>query len=226
MSGTQPSPIETISEEQVRDFLKENPDFFLEHADVLEGMEVPHDCGSASSLVEYQSKRLRDQLDKSRRRLNQLVSVARQNELIAGKITELTLELMTAESVDQAALIMERCVKDQFEADAVSLWLIGDGESERARFIKPDHKDLKAFENFVDEPKPLCGRLTKAQRELLFNEDQLVGSLVLLPLRNKEKLYGMVAIGSQSDVRFHPGMALDFLYQMSALLSRIYSKLV
>ncbi len=48
-----------VSDDQVAEFLQQNPDFFLSHADLLPHMEIPHDKGNAVSLVERQMTILR-----------------------------------------------------------------------------------------------------------------------------------------------------------------------
>jgi len=65
-------------EETVADYLATNPDFFLRHPGLLEALEVPHDSGDAASLIEYQVRTLREQNAQLRRKLQGLVSVARQ----------------------------------------------------------------------------------------------------------------------------------------------------
>ena len=52
--------IQLIDEEQVIDYIKDNPDFFIRHSSLLAEIEIPHESGSAISLIERQLSVLRD----------------------------------------------------------------------------------------------------------------------------------------------------------------------
>ena len=54
-----PQP-EQINAEQVADFLRRHPAFFVEHDELLADLIVPHEAGHAVSLVERQVKLLRE----------------------------------------------------------------------------------------------------------------------------------------------------------------------
>ena len=45
------TPIE-LDDEQVREYLKQHPDFFQHHPDMLDQLQINHSSGSAVSLVE------------------------------------------------------------------------------------------------------------------------------------------------------------------------------
>ncbi|MDX1432677.1 MAG: DUF484 family protein, partial [Gammaproteobacteria bacterium] len=70
----------TSEEDAVVEYLRANPEFFSRHPGLLEQLSVPHSCGEAVSLVEYQVSVLRDQIHDLRRRMQVLVANARDNE--------------------------------------------------------------------------------------------------------------------------------------------------
>ena len=49
----------TSLEEIVQDYLKQNPRFLLDHPEILETLELSHNSGVASSLIERQVETLR-----------------------------------------------------------------------------------------------------------------------------------------------------------------------
>jgi len=49
-----------VSEEQVAAFLSANPDFFLDHQELLANLTLPHQSGEAVSLLERQVSVLRE----------------------------------------------------------------------------------------------------------------------------------------------------------------------
>ena len=76
---TQPET-QPLDEKTVADYLRDNPDFFQNNASLLATLEIPHTCGTAVSLVEHQVKVLRDQNRQLKRKLMDLVHVARDNQ--------------------------------------------------------------------------------------------------------------------------------------------------
>ena len=53
----------TIREDQVVGYLRRNPDFFARHDDLLAEISLPHDSGSAISLLERQVNILRERAE-------------------------------------------------------------------------------------------------------------------------------------------------------------------
>ena len=91
---------EENQEQLVIDYLKENPDFFVNHEALLAELTLPHATGGAVSLVERQVATLRKQADESRQQLAELISVARDNESLNGRLHKMTLELFDATTID------------------------------------------------------------------------------------------------------------------------------
>ena len=71
-----------ITAEVVSDYLRDNPDFFNQHPEVLSELKITHVGDGAVSLVERQMATLRERNAELRRRLDTLMSVAEQNEAL------------------------------------------------------------------------------------------------------------------------------------------------
>ena len=65
--------------EIVAKYLRKEPNFLLEHPEILDQLNLPHESGQAVSLIEKQVQRLREQNRSLSRKLNQLVQVATDN---------------------------------------------------------------------------------------------------------------------------------------------------
>ena len=61
---------ESLSENLVTDYLKNNPNFFVENPLILTELKIPHESGTAISLVEKQLAVLRDQNQETNQRLS------------------------------------------------------------------------------------------------------------------------------------------------------------
>ena len=98
-------------EQIVADYLRQHPDFFMRHGDLVGEMEVLHPCGRAVSLIEYQVTVLRDQSHQLRRRLQDLLVTARENEQLSERVHELTLELVACRTLPEALQTLYRALR-------------------------------------------------------------------------------------------------------------------
>jgi uncharacterized protein YigA (DUF484 family) len=215
---------EHVSDKEVEKFLKQHPDFFERHTQLLTELKVPHVTGGAVSLVERQVDVLRKQNRKLQKQLDDLVQIARDNEKLNRQVYKLTLSLMEADSVAEVVDILCKSLKTDFAADAVALRMVASPKVvaalNRQEFISNSGDLKQLFGKIFEDGRPLCGRLKQVQREYLFAETaDRIGSVALLPLM-ATKGFGLLAIGSFEDTRFHPGMGTVYLNQMSHLISK------
>jgi uncharacterized protein YigA (DUF484 family) len=87
-----------LTDEEVISYLRLDPDFFQRHASLLSELNLPHESGAAVSLVERQVAILRERNMNMRRRMNELIEAAKENESLFEKIRSLTLELLYVDS--------------------------------------------------------------------------------------------------------------------------------
>ena len=214
------------SEQAVHDFLAAHPDFFERHNSLLGSLRLPHVTGGTVSLVERQVSVLRQKDLKLERRLKELLEVARANDVLAGKIHELSLKLLAAASLADTLAVVEAALRTSFGADQSVLVLFGDPglfeDAPDSRFFRPlarDDEAMRAFATFLDSDSPRCGQIRDAQKEFLFpgSADE-IGSVALVPLGGKSDC-GFLAVGSVDADRFHPGMSIDFLARIGDLVA-------
>ncbi len=74
-----------LTADQVADWLLDHPHFFADREELLAEMRVPHQRGTAISLVERQLGLLRDRNGEMRHRLTHLMDVARDNDRLFDK---------------------------------------------------------------------------------------------------------------------------------------------
>ena len=60
MTEHKPTLADPLEPEQIEAWLREHPEFFENHPDLLAELSLPHESGSAISLVERQVRLLRD----------------------------------------------------------------------------------------------------------------------------------------------------------------------
>jgi len=215
-----------FSEDDVHNFLLENPDFFERHSDLLSALRLPHGSTGAVSLVERQVSVLRQKDLKHERKLKDLLSVARANDALVGKIHQLTLRLLAAGDLGATLRTLEESLRANFDADQSILVLFGKpdmfADIKGGRFfmaIARDDESLKPFDTFLSGSGPRCGQVRDVQRDFLFGkETDEIGSAALIPLGSNAE-NGFLAIGSADADRFHPGMSIEFLTRLGELVA-------
>lgn len=229
MSSQQDQKIEIkdTEREMVR-YLRDHPDFFERHPELLADMLLPHDTGGAVSLLERQVSVLREQRDDYKKKLQQLIQTAQANEQLNNHVNALILALLDATSLEEVLHIVQTRLASDFDAEAVVVRLFNTGHPTMKRL--PELVDwsepvLGAFEKVIAGRKPVCGALKPGQLDALFSEqsDNIV-SAALIPLVesvNSSKCYGLLAIGSPDRNRFRADMGTVFLSQLGKVLTRV-----
>ena len=204
-------------------YLRDNPDFFERHLDLLADMVLPHDSGNAVSLVERQVSVLRDQKDEHKKKLQFLIANAKQNEQLNNKLNKLILDMMDATSLDQLLNLVEHRLSADFSADEVIVRLLNSSaKSDKASWRA---EELSAFERVTEKRKPVCGKLSDDHMQALFNDTaEKINSVALIPLikdEDSKQCVGLVAIGSKETSRFSADMDTMFLSHLAKVLTRV-----
>ena len=216
-------PVKT--EESVAAWLRDHPDFFLRHGDLLATLRLPHARGTAISLVERQVEVLREKQQTTESRLSELVSIARANEQLAVRIHHFTRRLMAAPTRREILAQIERSFREELDASQIVLLLFSANASDAGlRFVRavdPREDALTGFDSLFASGKPRCGQIRDTQREYLFGADAgEIGSVALVPLSGQ----GLLVLGSHDRDRFHPGMSTDFLATLGELIADALSR--
>jgi len=217
---------EELSGQAIHDYLAAHPDFFENHASLLNSLNLPHATGGAVSLVERQISVLRQKDMKLEKQLKELINVARANDLLSAKIHELTLQLFAAHDLKTTIIALEEGMRSGFSADQSVLVVFGDPDAfadiDVGRFFRVfanDSEVLGPFKTFLAGSSARCGQIRDAQRDFLFKEGaEEIGSTALVPLNNGADI-GFLAIGSADADRFHPGMSIDYLTRLGDLVA-------
>jgi uncharacterized protein YigA (DUF484 family) len=213
-----------FTHEDVELFLRNYPDFFVSRDSLLSEMSLPHDSGSAISLVERQVAVLRDRGHDLRRRLSQLLDTARENDRLFQKTQQLVLGLLEAQSLDELANTLQSTLRDVYQVDTNSLLLFGEAKnfpSVNARIVTL----AGAQENIgvlLNSDKPTCGVLRENEVAFLFpGSPGSVGSAVVAPLQQNGTPFGLLAIGSFDADRYRSSMGTLFVAYIAEVLDRI-----
>ena len=207
-----------LSSADVRAFLLQNPEFFAEHADLLEKIKLPHEHKGSVSLVEIQSDQLRKKVRQLNFKLNQLVTIAKQNEKIYRVYTDLNVQLLRCESVAEVQFTLEDVLQERLQlSSAVIKSFKGPHaipELQRRLFTEKRFKNTNFF----------FGRLSQHERQLLFGESPAESVALMLLGDNRE--LGILGISSSDSSHFTPDMDTLLLQQLQQVLNIILPEMM
>ncbi|OAI21570.1 hypothetical protein A1359_19295 [Methylomonas lenta] len=209
-----------LSEEQVAEYLQQQPDFFQRHLDLLEQMHIPHASGNAISLIAKQLELFRVRHQEQENQLTALIDIARENDAAFNRMHELTLAMLEANSLEEAIANLSEVLAECFVTDFVAVKIIKQyPESPLSNiFVQQDDAGLKHFSTELESNQSKCGRPTLAQARFLFADNAAeVKSCAIIPMAFTQ-LQGLLAIGSRDEGRFHYSMGSLFLTQMSEVI--------
>lgn len=215
----------SMSEAMVIQYLREHPAFFNEHPDLLTEIDVPHASGDAVSLVARQVRILREQNEQNRKRLHELIEIARQNEELARRMHQLALTLMDADDTQQIFSTLYENLRRNFKADQVAVRLFAESaridDPRGPEFVGTNTAEEQLFSAIIEKRLPLSGQLNKQQLAFFFGDAGAdIRSAVMVPLHGPA-WGGILAIGSTSQDRFQEGMGVELLANMGEILSLI-----
>ncbi len=221
MSAIRPAqPLAEIDEEQVAAFLRENPGFFNRQPAVLADLELPHESGTAVSLVERQLGVLRERNQELRSRLVKLVDNARDNDRLFELTRRLVLDLLLADSLSAAVDSLDSSLKKDFKTDFNSLYLFGAQERTTGNYrcVTPATA-RESVGNLMDARQVICGILRKEENEFLFGDNaEQIKSAAVVPIRNTTNI-GLLAVGSRDSQHYKSGMGTLFLSYIGEVLA-------
>lgn len=216
----------SLDEETITlNYLQQHHDFFSQHQDLLMSLNIPHLSGGAVSLIERQINILREQNAHLRKNLDELVSIAKENENANRRLHTLTLALLACRELNEINAVLKQQLCDEFSVDQVALKLLIEPLHNQAGdlFANPDSKLAKELEKLLNKRQPACGFFENLPLEPLFEEKtDSLASLAIIPLFvEKNRCFGALVLGSQNDSRFRSDMGTLFLEKLGETLSHV-----
>lgn len=221
MTEQRQDPPQTVLAEQVTAFLRANPEFFVEHEELLSELRIPHQRGTTVSLVEHQVKLLRERNIEMRHRLSHLMDVARDNDRLFDKTRRLVLDLLDAASLEEVVSAVEDSLRQQFQVPFVSLILFSETPMTVGRWVSLAEAH-QAIGGLLNGGKTLCGVLRSHELAFLFGEAERaqVGSAAVVTISH-QGLHGVLAIGSADPQHYKSSLGTLFLSYISEVLGRV-----
>jgi uncharacterized protein YigA (DUF484 family) len=202
----------------VADYLKKNPAFFEDYADVVAQIFVPHPHGGhAIPIAERQMLALRDRAYELEQRLHELIRHGTENDAIGEKLHRSTLALFAAQDLETTLAVLSHSLREDFGVPQVAmrLWTRSGAAPELPEF-GPTTEELREYADRLRGP--YCGPEAGAESRAWFQDADAQKSFAHLPLRTTTT-FGMLALASDDVNRFHAGMGTVFLLRLAELAS-------
>ncbi len=217
-----------LTGQQVSEFLSANPDFFEQHPQIVESLELPHESGKAVSLIERQISVLRERNMEMRARLNSLLESASINDKLFEKTKRLVLNILEAPDLDTIVTTLYDSLGTDFKVEFHNLILLGERDkipASHARVVGLEEAH-GAIGTLLRTNRAICGVLRQDELEFLFGEDaDKVGSVAAVPLCHGN-IFGVLAIGNSDPNCYRSSMGTLFLSYIAEVLNRIAPKLL
>ncbi len=209
-----------LTSQEVGDFLRANPDFFVKHGDLLSELHMIQEKQGIVSLTQLQLDQYREKVKTQKKQLESFIHNAKQNETLYYTYADLNLEISTCRTMSDLQLALEKHLCQQLGLVATKLVIVPPQNDGLPQLSMQSllHKKLAKKDFYL-------GRLSKHEKSALF-ENLDIGSVALIKIEC-ESLVAVLSIASKDDLHFMPEMdtgLLDYLRRfLCRHVNRIYA---
>ena len=195
-------------------FLLDNLDFFESRESLLSEMKFKDSSSSASSLLERQIYKLRDEQKELMDLLTSFMKTAQLNEDLFNKSKELTLSILDASDKDEIICAVQNDFKKSFNIDNCQLNFYSNSEI--------DNIEKETGMSF-HKGAVYCGSFSNEKMEFLF-EDSKVESAAIAVLVNKTEI-GLLKLGSYERTRYLGDEDTTFIEYIRDILEKKFQSI-
>ena len=211
---------EDVTDDQVVKHLEDNPGFFLNHPQLLSSIRLPHDSGSAVSLVEKQVNILREQGILATKKLKDLTDNARTNDEIFQTTRSLILALLNCNTIEEISVSVRKHFMRLENVDVFELIFLNHSMLSLSTAIRvEDSKVIKEkFSDIFRLKKSFCAQLEEDQILYLFpSSEENISSTALCPVNSSGGHLALLALGNKTANHFNvhlDTLFLDFICEV------------
>src|SRR4249920_658719 len=157
---------------EVAEYLKKNPKFFEDYADVVAEIFVPHPHGGhAIPIAERQIVTLREKNSELESRMRELIRFGSENDQISEKLHRSTLALIAAPDLETTLAVLYHSLKEDFGVPNVSCRLWGKvPEQSYLHELAATSQELREYADKLGTP--YCGQTPPFESRDWFDNGQ------------------------------------------------------
>lgn len=219
-----------LSDDEIGQYLVDNPDFFSRNPDVLVQMKGPTATETADGVVDFQSvmvDRLRDEIQNLTACTQDVIETSRTNMTYLTRTHAAVLAVLSAQDAEHMARIITDDLPLLLDVDAVAFGFEQDMKAQAAlrlpgaRMYPIDFMDAQ-----IGEGGDVALVRDMLDDGTIFGDNStLVQSAALARLRpSATTAGGMIALGSAIPGAFHPGQGSDLLNFLARVCEKLFQK--
>jgi uncharacterized protein len=220
-----------MNKDQIAIYLNEHPEFFNEYPELLKKIKdiqeanLPIEPMSTLSLADRIIKRVNDDKEHLKSKLEWLFKVSRANAKIQDHLFEIERLVLTSTNLDQMVNQLQKEIPNRFGIPSVKVCLIkGSDHIMEERLRQRYNGNLDETVKFICQAtanswfsnglKPILRSEIEAS-EMFSPNDENIKSEALVPILAQDDMVGAIAFGSPNPLHFHEGLVTDFLERMA-----------
>lgn len=223
--NTTKSSAAELSADSVIAYLRDNPNFFKTHPQLLTDLNFTHETGAAVSLIQRQVELLRERHNTTRQRLIDQNNIAKTNEALLGRIR--TLSIATAGASTPKAILegLTQAIKEGFGLDSVYLvvehrnWPMN---TENVIGMTPEN--LGHLRNAVYNLSVFVGRPPAKVKEIVLGDKETETASIAMSRFKYKDVDTYLIIGSKDGEHFTNDMGTDFVSYIGEYLEAMLSR--
>ncbi len=211
-----------MKDEDVAQYLRDNPQFFNDNSDQLLDIHIPHPHeDKVISLTERQLLALRDENRILQSKLLELISFGEENDVISEKIHRLSIALISTSNVTELLQTMNYSLREDFAVPYIALRLwnmacVNKAEQDLVEFTETSADSHAIAEGLA---QPYCGTHLADDVEKWFGDDaSKLNSFAMIPIYSTQSI-GLLVLGTPEETRFYPEMGTLHLKRLGELIS-------
>ena len=204
----------SIDPKDIEIFLLDNPDFFVSREALLSELDFKHDSGNASSLLERQIKRLREEQNTLMDLLTSFVGEAKVNEDLFIKSKNLTLSILEANDDDEVTKEVVNEFTKNFGVDKCLLRFFNNSEIAELE----DQTELSLHKGAIH-----CGSFSSEKLSILFDGSKIESAVIAVLVHGKK--IGVLQLGSYERTKYLGDEDTTFIEYVRDVLEKRLSSL-
>ena len=180
-----------IDPKEVELFLLDNLDFFESRESLVSELKFKHSSSSASSLLERQIIKLRDEQKNLMDLLSSFIKTATLNEDLFNKSKDLTLSILESSTGEEVIKKVQEDFKKNFNVDNCILELLDGNEMNEV-----ESKTEMSFHKGAIH----CGSFSKEKMKFLFGDEKVESMAVAVMIVGKD--IGLLKLGSYERTKY------------------------
>ena len=218
--------VQGITENDIAQYLANNPAFFERHAELLGSVQLTSPHGPrAVSLQERQMEMLRDRIKGLELRIVEMIRHGQENLAIADRLHRWTRTLLLAPDAHALPQVLLDTLQHEFLIPQAAIRVWGaEPEHADAAFAQPVSADVKSFAGSLTQP--YCGINAGFEAAGWLADAPTVMSLAMIPLRRGDGAFGLLVLGSPDPTRYAAEMGTEFLARIGEVASAALARLI